>query len=121
MIYTDGTHLTADSLDELYKYANKVGLNTDFIDFGGKNIHPHFDICGKVRQRVLADMEVKKVTCREIVKLCIVNFRLPSTAGELRDWEAHHKQKISDLPLPSPSDFGRMVDNIFKKSGLKDS
>lgn len=110
MVYTDGIHLTADSLDELYLYANKTGLNPAWIDFMGRTIHPHFNICGHVKRRVLADMSVQKVSCKEIVRLCQLNFRLPENQAELQ------KNKRHDMP--SESDFQRMIDNIFKRAGI---
>lgn len=120
MLYTDGAHLTADSLDELYGYANKIGLQPEWIDFMGKNLHPHFDICGRVKQRVLADENVQKVTRKEIVQLCKQNFRLPETDD---DWQATNVQGDSspDSQLPSESDYERMLNNIFKKAGISRS
>jgi hypothetical protein len=121
MVYTDGIHLTADSIDELYKYASKVGLNPNWIDFMGRNIHPHFDICGHVRKRVLADINVKKVTCREIVRLCKKNFRLPENESLVKDMVAKEPTLSQKLQLPSEADFERMFDNIFKRTGIKRS
>jgi hypothetical protein len=121
MIYTDGAHLTADSLHELYDYATKIGLHPDWIDFMEKTIHPHFDICGHVKKRVLADASVKKVSSKELVSLCKINFRLPETDSELQEWEIHHAKNVADLQMPSASDYERMLDNIFKKVGIKRS
>ncbi|MCW3107955.1 MAG: hypothetical protein JWQ09_2461 [Segetibacter sp.] len=121
MVYTDGAHLTADSLDELYSYANKIGLHPGWIDFMGKTIHPHFNICGHVKQRVLADVSVQKVSCKEIVRLCILNFRLPETDSELGGNDLNDKKRLLGLQTPSDSDFKRMIDNIFKRTGIKRS
>jgi hypothetical protein len=119
MIYTDGSHLTADSLHELYNYANKMGLHPDWIDFMGKTIHPHFDICGHVKRRVLADVAVKKVTCKELVRLCKLNFRLPEKDSDLQEWDLHHNKHSSDSQMPSESEYERMIDNIFKRTGIE--
>src|SRR5437868_2961479 len=121
MVYTDGVHLTADSLDELYGYASQIGLNPDWIDFMGKNIHPHFNICGHVKQRVLADLSVQKVTCKEIVRLCILNFRLPEIDNELWERNSSDKRNLPGLQMPSESDFKRMIDTIFKRMGISRS
>ena len=116
-MYTDGSHLTADSLDELYGYATRIGLNPDWIDFMGRNIHPHFDICGNVKQRVLADINVQKVSCRDLVKLCIRNFRIPEDDGY-----THPATSADNTPgklqLPTETEYERMIDNIFNKAGL---
>lgn len=120
MVYTDGVHLTADSLDELYNYANKIGLNPDWIDFMGRTIHPHFDICGHVRKRVLEDINVKKVTCKDLVRLCIRNFRVPEQEDNIQQGEISSQNSLN-LQLPSEGDYERMFDNIFKRTGIKRS
>jgi|GEM_PF-4757468 len=120
MLYTDGVHLTADSLDELYAYASKIGLHPEWIDFMGKTLHPHFDICGHVKQRVLADENVQKVSRKEIVRLCKLNFRLPETDDELQE-TAMQEKTSSNLQLPSESDYERMLNNIFKRAGIRRS
>jgi hypothetical protein len=107
MIYTDGQHLTADSLHELYRYANEIGLNPGWIDFMGRNIHPHFDICGRVKVRVLADVRVQKVSCKELVRLCIKNFRVPNT-----------DKNAPNLEMPTEAEYERMIDNIFRRAGI---
>ncbi|WP_207493912.1 DUF4031 domain-containing protein [Aridibaculum aurantiacum] len=117
MLYTDGVHLVADSLDELYAYAEKMKLSWDWLHLGGRNVHPHFDICGHVRQRVLADKEVKLVSKKEIVRLSKLNYRPPGTEDEKKEWEAHHGKKLDDI-LPTESDFNRMMANIKRKTGL---
>lgn len=119
MVYTDGSHLIADTLQELYAYATKIGLNHEWIDFMGRNVHPHFDIFGHVKKRVLADETVKKVSKKELVKILKLSYRLPETAQEKEEWENFHNKKLQDLEHPSEDDFKKMIDNIFKKSGLK--
>lgn len=117
MVYTDGSHLIADSLDELYAYATKMKLNWDWLHLAGKNVHPHFDICGQVRKRVLADNEVKIVSPREIVRLSRLNYQPPETEAEKRAWEQHHGKKLEDI-MPTASDFERMLNNIKMRTGL---
>jgi hypothetical protein len=118
MVYTDGNHLVADSLQELYEYADKVGLDRDWMKFMGRTVHPHFDIFGNVKSRVLQDANVKQVTVRELVKITKLNYRLPETDDELQEWETFHDKKLKDIELPSDSDYKRMIDAIMKKAGL---
>lgn len=117
MIYTDGAHLTADSLQELLHYAQKMRINWDWIHASGRNFHPHFDICGEVRKRVLADDSVKIVSKKEIVRLCQINYRVPENEQEVAAWENHHGKKF-ELAKPSESDFERMFENIKQHAGL---
>ena len=42
-VYTDGTHLIADSLDELHAFAAKIGLKRYWFQ-DAKKLHPHYDI-----------------------------------------------------------------------------
>ena len=118
MIYTDGIHVTADSIDELYKYANTLKLDTDSIVLMGKNIHPHFTVTSDDIKLVLEDANVQKVTVRELVKLCQLNFRLPDTNDELQEWENYHRKSISDLNTPSEAEYDRMLSNILKRVKL---
>jgi hypothetical protein len=118
MIYTDGAHLIAESLDELCSYADKIGLNRYWLQLSGKNLHPHFDICGKVKERILADVSVKKVSAKEIVRICKLSFRPPETSNEVKEWEERNGKCIDEIK-PTESDYERMIKNIFKRSGLK--
>jgi hypothetical protein len=120
MVYTDGIHLTADSLDELFEYANKIGLNLDTISYQGKTFHPHFKICGVIKQKVLTDTNVEKVSCKEIVRLCILNFRVTEKDSTLQKKE-YDSKNTPDLYVPSSNDYERMIGNIFKKAGFKRS
>lgn len=117
MLYTDGTYLIADDLQELYDYAQKMKLQWDWLHQGNNNFHPHFDIVGEVRKRVLADNSVKQVSTREIVRLAKINYRVPTTDEEIQAWEEHHGKKL-ELPLPTDSDYDRMIKNIKKQTGL---
>ncbi len=119
MVYTDGAHLVADSLIELCEYAGKIGLNHEWLQLRGYNIHPHLDICGKVKQRVLEDEFVTKVTPKEIVRICRLNYRPPQTTEEITEWENYHGKKIDEMYQPSENDYGRMISNIFKRSNLE--
>lgn len=58
MVYTDGTHLVADSLSELNLFAEQIGLNRCYFE-GIKKNHPHYDLknwkkkdlwCGETKQ-----------------------------------------------------------------------
>ena len=118
MIYTDGIHVTADSIDELYKYANTLKLSSDSIIIMGKNIHPHFVITADVVKLVLEDSDVQKITCRELVKLCQLNFRLPETDDQLQEWENYYKKHLSDLETPSEAEYDNLLSNIFKRAKL---
>lgn len=98
MLYTDGTHLIADDLNELFKYANSIGLARCWYESHWR--HPHFDLVNKKgkpiksrngvipRERVMADERVMKVSDREIVDLCRVRYCFPQNQREKDEWEA---------------------------------
>jgi hypothetical protein len=54
-----------------------------------------------------------------LVKLLKLNYRLPETEEDLKEWESYHKKSVTEIETPSETDFERMIDNIFKASGLK--
>ena len=115
MLYTDGAHLIAESIDELIRYVTKLGLNPDWIHFMGKNFHPHFDICGQIKKRVLLDKQVQKVSKKDIVKLCKLYYSIPENDQEVKEWEEFHQKPISSIPMPSESDYDRMFENIMSR------
>lgn len=43
MVYTDGTHMVADSLNELHYFASSIGLNRCWFS-GTRKGHPHYDL-----------------------------------------------------------------------------
>lgn len=42
MVYTDGVHLVADTMEELHRFARCVGLRRNWFQAHVK--HPHYDI-----------------------------------------------------------------------------
>lgn len=45
MIYHDGIHMVADSLEELHSFAQSVGIKRCWFE-GTKKGHPHYDVVG---------------------------------------------------------------------------
>ena len=119
MVYTDGSHLIADTLKELSLYANTRGLNPKWLTSGTLNIHPHFKIYGKAKQRILADTSVTQISTREIVRMCKINYVQPQTEAEINEWETHHGKKIADVYKPAEKDYNRMFKNIFAACGIE--
>lgn len=66
MIYTDGTHLVATTIEELHLFANLIGLQRHwFQDHNPK--FPHYDtLSGSTKHRALAK-GAKLVTSKTIV------------------------------------------------------
>lgn len=68
MIYTDGVHLIADSLEELHAFAAAIGIKRIWFENRRGKQHPHYDIPMSMKQTVLS-AGVKRVSSREIVEL----------------------------------------------------
>lgn len=52
MVVMDGVHLVGDNVDELHRFARKVGLKRDWFRGGSRN--PHYDILSKsIRERAI--------------------------------------------------------------------
>lgn len=66
MVYTDGIHLIADSLDELHEFALKIGLKREWFQDHPK--HPHYDLFGSKRYLAL-EYEIKVVSSKELIKI----------------------------------------------------
>lgn len=67
MIYTDGTHLVADSRDELHTYAKRIGLKKCWYHF--HILHPHYDMPNYIKLIVSKDTKVNKVRPREVLEI----------------------------------------------------
>jgi len=67
MIYTDGTHLVGDSLQELHRFARSVGLKKEWFQEHPR--HPHYDITTPRKLRkILNTNRVTMVSKRQIAK-----------------------------------------------------
>ncbi len=51
MVYTDGTYLVADSVDELHAFAGKIGLIREW--FQDHPQHPHYNLFGVMYSRAI--------------------------------------------------------------------
>lgn len=75
MVYTDGIHMIANTIDELHQFAKRIGLHDCYFENPRKKRHPHYDLYLKgirrqeCRERALAEGAIL-VTDREIVRLC---------------------------------------------------
>lgn len=70
MVYSDGIHMIASTIEELHEFANKIGLHKCYYRNPRKKRHPHYDIMSeKVRLKVFEN-GAQSVTDRTIVKLC---------------------------------------------------
>jgi hypothetical protein len=64
MIYTDGKHLVADSIEELHTFAKEAGLRKEW--FQNKRI-PHYDITTVRKLNKVLSMGAELITTREII------------------------------------------------------
>jgi len=61
MIYFDGVHLMANTLDELHAEARRKGLKREW--FQNHPRHPHYDVLGALKKRFIVNC-----TTRQIIK-----------------------------------------------------
>lgn len=59
MVYYDGIHLAADTLDELHLFAGKVGLKREWFQNHPK--HPHYDVWGGRNERMVLRLGATEV------------------------------------------------------------
>jgi len=65
MVYTDKVHLIADTLEELHRFARKIGMKAEW--FQDTRI-PHYDLL-KGKSKVAIAKGAKVVTSRDIIRL----------------------------------------------------
>lgn len=68
MIYTDGIHLVADSLEELHMFAKKIGIGKNRYH-GFKKGHPHYDLLSIKEAFVVGYAGAIPVSSRTLVLL----------------------------------------------------
>lgn len=68
MLYTDGTHLIGDNLEELHFFAISVGLKRRW--FQDHPQHPHYDIItSRMLKRILSRTEVGfRISTKELLR-----------------------------------------------------
>ncbi len=69
MIYTDGTHLVSDSLQELHKFGSEIGLKRKW--FQNRSRYPHYDLTTKRMVNKAVKNGAKLITKRELLGLCM--------------------------------------------------
>lgn len=67
MIYTDGIHMVATTIDELHAFAASIGCGRHWYE-GLRKGHPHYDLIGKYYNLAISK-GATQVTGREIVEL----------------------------------------------------
>ncbi len=89
VIYFDGQHLMADTLDELHAEAKRIGLKPEW--FQGHPRHPHYDAWGAPRRKLSVNC-----TSRQMLRLRRGKQIKPAKtcylAGEVRP--------VADIEMP---------------------
>jgi len=65
-VYTDLVHLVCQDLDNLHKFAQRIGLKREWFQDHPK--HPHYDLMGRMVNRAVKAGAIV-VSSREIVTL----------------------------------------------------
>ncbi len=67
VVYFDGVHLVADTLEELHTFAADIGIKRCW--FHNNKKHPHYDCINKNKDKVLAAKSVTMINSRTMVKM----------------------------------------------------
>lgn len=70
MVYSDGVHMIASTIEELHEFAGMIGLNRCYYRNPRKKRHPHYDLMNDKIRQIAIDSGAKLVTDKTIVKLC---------------------------------------------------
>jgi hypothetical protein len=65
MVYTDGVHLVADTLDELHAFAESIGMKRSW--FQDHPRHPHYDTISKGKKSKAIKAGAILISSKEIV------------------------------------------------------
>lgn len=64
-VYTDGVHLSADSLAELHAFAQSIGLKREW--FQDHPRHPHYDTISLRLSRLAVRVGASRVSSRDVL------------------------------------------------------
>ena len=70
MVYTDGVHMIATTVEELHTFAEKIGVHRCYYRNPRKKRHPHYDLMTKKAIKAAFDNGAEFATDRQIVTLC---------------------------------------------------
>lgn len=70
MIYSDGVHMIASSIEELHEFAASINLHKSYYRNPRKKKHPHYDLMSERVRKAAFENGAILVTDREIVRLC---------------------------------------------------
>jgi len=83
MIYTDRSHLVADTTKELHEFAEKVGLKRKW--FQDHEDHPHYDITTRrMFNKIMAEENVKIVNSQALL-VCSQFMKIQDLTGKMND------------------------------------
>lgn len=82
MIYTDGSHLVADTLDQLHDFAERLGLARLAFCEG---MYPHYGLTGNKYRRAL-EMGAERINAPELL---VKSQRMTKCSGQFDEVENH--------------------------------
>lgn len=74
MIYTDGVHIVADSLEELHIYMQSIGIKRCWYEKAKR--HPHYDIPKMAMRMVWYQISIKKIQLINPKELLLISKSL---------------------------------------------
>ena len=87
MVYFDGVHLIADTLEELHSFANQCGLKRKWFQDNPK--HPHYDVLGQKNIKKVKKFGAKEVGSKEIINILKQN-KIMEYPKENELWKIDH-------------------------------
>lgn len=83
-VYTDGTHLVADTLTQLHDFAERLGLKREWYQDHPR--HPHYDLTtGRAYRRAL-DLGAERISAPELL---VKSQRLAKCSAQFDEVENH--------------------------------
>ena len=67
MVYTDGIHVIADTLEELHNFAQLIGLKREWFQDNPR--HPHYDTVSRKTQRAALKKGAKIRGSKELIRI----------------------------------------------------
>lgn len=91
MVFTDGIHLVASSVERLHAFAESIGLKKSW--FQNHTRHPHYDLM-KSKQRLALKAGAVLVSKKTIVEFCRIMYTKRESQNTLFHQKSISKYKI---------------------------
>ncbi len=114
MVYTDGVHLVANTLEELHEFASRIGLGRHFYH-GVRKGHPHYDLTSEGKKAAAIRAGAWIVDSRRVLLVSKESLNLKIDIATLaKEAVAKYPEKLAEYKSGKKGLLGLFVGEAMK-------